>query len=156
LIHDFDLLHWLTGRRIVKSTGFMGKHMLPEYPDFYDVVSLQVLLQNQVVAQLYADWHIPEKSWTWGEGRIFVTGTSGFAELRLSGDPLVGEEAMLLLTTHSEGTMQMKLEEPRTTITDDFLLRIAGMESVVTHDDILLASQATIEAQEQVEFVHAF
>jgi predicted dehydrogenase len=153
LIHDFDLLHWLTGQRIVKSTGFMGKHILPEYPDFYDVVSLQVLLQNQIVAQLYADWHTPDKSWTWGDGRIFVTGTKGFAELRLCGDPLVNQEAMLLLTTHLEGTVQVKLEQPSNTITEDFLLRIAGMASVITHEDILLASQAAINADEQVEFV---
>jgi predicted dehydrogenase len=65
-IHDFDLLRWLSGQEIVESDGFMAKNILPEYPDFYDTANLSVMLDGNILAQLYADWHNPEKSWTWG------------------------------------------------------------------------------------------
>lgn len=154
LIHDFDLLHWLTGEEVAESAGVMSKTILPEYPDFYDVVSLQVMMKNGLTAQLYSDWHTPEKSWTWGDGRIFVTGTEGFAELRLSGDPLVGREPLVLHTTHTKETVRVPLVRPDRNLTEDFLVRIEGHSpAVVTHRDILAASRASIEADESVRIV---
>lgn len=153
LIHDFDLLRWFTGSEIVQTYGFMAKRILPEYPDFYDTASVQVLMDGKVTAQLYADWFTPTKSWTWGDGRIFVTGTDGFAELRLSGDPLVKQEALFLRTTKSEELTAVELEQPPITITQDFLNRIEGKSSLLTTGDILLASKATIQADEQVRLI---
>lgn len=102
LIHDFDLLRWLTGREVAKSEGYMGKNMLPEHPTFYDTAGLQVLMQGGVIAQLYADWHTPRQSWTWGDCRVFISGTKGSAELRLAGDPFVSEQSLYLRVTDEQ------------------------------------------------------
>lgn len=155
LIHDFDLLHWLTGETIAQTAGYMSKHVLPDQLDFYDTALLQVLMRNQVAAHLYADWHTPEKSWTWGDGRIFVTGTKGTVELRLNGDPFVDKEQLVLMTTHSEGATQVPLRQPACTITQDFLNRIDGLKSSIDHKDILAASLAAIEADETVQIVRS-
>ncbi|WP_246067480.1 Gfo/Idh/MocA family protein [Paenibacillus koleovorans] len=152
LIHDFDLLRWLTGCEIVSSVGSISKHHLPERPDFYDTASVQVELEGGLVAQLYADWHTPDKSWTWGDGRIFINGTEGCAELRLSGDPFItADQPLLLQITNREAVTRPTLVQPPVTITRDFLNRIYGCcDVIVTQDDILLAMAATIEADEQV------
>src|SRR5690606_31307008 len=96
MIHDFDLVRWLTGQKLAVSHAVMTKNMLPEYPDFYDTAVLQGVTSESVAVQLYSDWHTPNRSWTWGDCRIFVTGTEGSAELRLEGDPFVGSKESLL------------------------------------------------------------
>lgn len=154
-IHDYDLLRWFTGAGVVASSGHMVKNILPEHPSFYDVAGVQVMMENNVTAQLYADWHTPEMSWTWGDGRIFVAGTKGFAELRLAGDPHVEKQPLLLTVTNEEGPTQVPLEHPSMTITADFLQRIDGKSSMITHNDILVATKDTLDADSAVQLIHS-
>ncbi|MFD3274499.1 Gfo/Idh/MocA family protein [Paenibacillus dendritiformis] len=153
-IHDVDLLRWLTGQEIAAAWGMMGKRMLPEHPGFYDAAALQALTEGGIIAQLYADWHTPDRCWTWGDGRIFVTGTRGTAELRLEGDPLLSaEEGVMLLQTDDAALARLELTAPPWTVTEDFLSRVYGGEHWLTHRDLLAASEATIRADEQAERV---
>ena len=156
-VHDFDLLRWLTGQEPVNVQAQMAKHVLPEYPDFYDAASAQVLMSGGTIAQLYSDWHTPEQSWTWGDCRIFVTGTEGCAELRLSGDPSVNpKEELYFQITRSEPFVKVELDKPERNMMQDFLDRIAGKPSVLTHRDILETSRATVIADEQAMLFNAF
>ncbi|TVY08894.1 Gfo/Idh/MocA family protein [Paenibacillus cremeus] len=149
LIHDFDLLRWLTGKEIAQTSSMMSKTILPEYPEFYDTAAVQVRLEGNVLAQLYTDWHTPEQCWTFGDGRIFVTGTKGSAELRLLGDPAIGREELMFAMTHEEKFHQVDLVEPSISVVEDFLQQIQGKPGLITHQDLLLASRAAIEADEQ-------
>lgn len=154
LIHDFDLLRWLTGQEVSDVNGRMGKQILPEYPEFYDTAAVQVEMDQGTVAQLYADWHAPEKCWTWGDGRIFVTGTKGSAEIRLAGDPAVSaEEELLLMMTHDQALVEVPLRAPLATLTEDFLRRVRGESHDFTHQDLLEATKATLLADEQAKRV---
>lgn len=150
LIHDIDLLRWLTGEEITEIAGVMGKRILPEYPDFYDTAALQVLIGDHILGQLYADWHTPEKSWTWGDGRIFVNGTKGFVELRLEGDPLISHDELLMQVTSEQEWQVVDLEIPSLTITQDFLNRMEGHKGWITHQDIWMATKAAVEADEKM------
>lgn len=151
-IHDFDLLRWLTGSEVGEISGYMAKTILPEYPDFYDVSCLQVRMNNGVLAQLYADWHTPAKSWTWGDCRIFVSGTKGAAELRLEGDPLVDTGELLLKVTDEQEMTRVPLDDmDDSTICGDFLNRIEGKPANITHEDIYKAALATIQADSSVK-----
>lgn len=155
LIHDIDLLRWLTNSEVGHAEGFAVKRILPEYPEFYDAAALQVIMENGTVAQLYADWHTPKRSWTWGDGRIFVAGTRGVAECRLSGDPFaIGDQVrpLLFVTTHTDQPVQVELDTP-TTITADFLRRLEGGDSILTSEDILASVKASIDADEQTRFI---
>lgn len=155
-VHDFDLLRWLTGDEIRGFDGMVTKNMLPEYPTFYDAAAVQVLLKDNTIAQLYADWHTPEASKTYGDGRIFVVGTEGYAELRLSGDPLITDETLMLFVTHEKEYERVELDTLQATISEDFLQRIEGKQAGITHQDILAASIATIEADENAKIYSAF
>ncbi|NHN34907.1 Gfo/Idh/MocA family oxidoreductase [Paenibacillus sp. S3N08] len=153
-VHEFDLLRWLTGKEIVASQGYMLKHILPEHPTFYDSASLQVKMESGIVAQLYLDWYTPEQSWTWGDCRIFITGTKGTAELRLSGDPLVAISPLFLITTYQEGLVSVELDTVPYTLCSDFIDRIEGRSDwVIGHADILAASLAAIQADESVTII---
>jgi len=152
LIHDFDLLRWLTGREIVGVQSRMTKRILPEYPEFWDVADAQVELERGVACQLYADWHTPKSSWTWGDGRIFVVGTEGTAELRLEGEPGVSKADLLITVAGTEGYVHERTEAPSSGIVEDFLTRAIGQsgrsDGGVTHQDILAASEWTLTADE--------
>jgi predicted dehydrogenase len=149
-IHDFDLVRWLTGEEWAESRAVMTKNILPEYPDFYDTAVLQGVTDGGVAVQLYADWHTPDKSWTWGDCRLFVTGTEGSAELRLEGDPLVApRESLFILVQHRAEARRIPCFEPPVRIGADFLARIEGRRSVLTHADIVAASRAAIASDEQ-------
>lgn len=145
LVHDFDLLRWFTGKEIDRIDGYVSKTILSEYPTFYNAVNVHVVLDDGIVAQLYADWHTPNQSWTWGDGRIFVTGTEGMVELRLQGDPFVHEDAVMIQLTNQESAVMVPLLSPPYTITEDFVRRIQGHEAILNHEDILKTTEATIK-----------
>lgn len=146
-VHDFDLLRWLTGREVETTSGYLAKHILPEYPTFYDAAGVQVFIAGGITAQLYADWHTPAGSWTWGDGRIFITGTRGMAEIRLEGDPLLSSDEVALVITDQE-LRSLPLTAPAFSLSQDFLNRVAGEAGLITHDDIYKASEATVMADE--------
>ncbi|SEL74410.1 Predicted dehydrogenase [Paenibacillus sp. cl141a] len=146
-VHDFDLLRWLTGREVETTSGYLAKHILPEYPTFYDAAGVQVFMAGGITAQLYADWHTPAGSWTWGDGRIFITGTRGIAEIRLEGDPLLSSDEVALVITDQE-LRSLPLTAPAISLSQDFLNRVAGEAGLITHDDIYKASEATVMADE--------
>ncbi|MEF3304942.1 Gfo/Idh/MocA family protein [Paenibacillus sp. GYB003] len=155
-IHDFDLLRWLTGQEIESIHSLLAKHTAPEHPTFFDTAGAQVLMRGGTMAQLYTDWHTPDKSWTWGDGRIFVTGTAGCAELRLSGDPsTVANEELYFQITHEEPFVRIVPEAVPVSITADFLGRIEGKPSILTHRDILEASRAAVHADASATLIHA-
>lgn len=154
LVHDFDLVRWLTGKEIQHAQGSMIKNIMPEHPGFYDIVSMEILLEHGISAQLYADWHTPAQSWTWGDGRIFITGTSGFAEIRHSGDPLISSDPLLLVATHEDKLTQITPVQPPMSITADFLQRVNGKSALLTANDILAATKATIDADETLRYIH--
>jgi len=153
-IHDFDLLRWLTGKEVKSITGYMAKNILPEYPSFFDTAGLQVIMEDGLAVQLYADWFTPEKSWTWGDGRIFAVGTKGTIEIRLEGDPLVAKDVLYLQVTSEQELTAIEEGRIPITITEDFLNRVRGENSLLQHEDIIAATEATIRADECAETIY--
>ncbi|TVY05486.1 Gfo/Idh/MocA family oxidoreductase [Paenibacillus cremeus] len=149
LIHDFDLLRWLTGKEVRRINSCMAKNILPEYPQFYDTATAGVLMEGNVLAQLYTDWHTPDTCWAFGDCRIFVSGTKGSAELRLFGDPSVEMEELMFCMTGEDHFHRVELITPAVSVVEDFLLRIQGKPSSISHEDLFSASKAAIEADEQ-------
>ncbi|MFC3802916.1 Gfo/Idh/MocA family protein [Cohnella sp. GCM10012308] len=151
LVHDVDLLRWLTGSEIADVQGYMAKRILPEHAGFYDAATLIARLADGTFAQLYADWHTPARSWTWGDGRIFAVGTKGTAELRLQGDPWGAREPMLLASSDREALHLVPLRQPPVGLYADFVNRLRGGASVLSGEDVLLASMAAVDADERAE-----
>jgi predicted dehydrogenase len=151
LVHDFDLLRWLTGKKVTHLQGYTMKNSLPEYEDFYDTASLSVLLDNKLPVQLYTDWHTPSASWTWGDGRVFITGTKGCAELRLQGDPFIEKQSLFFYGNHQAPIEKIPLQQQQDdNLTADFLNRIQGKTHMITHQSILNATLDTLLADAKV------
>ncbi|MDF2723155.1 MAG: oxidoreductase [Paenibacillus sp.] len=152
MIHDVDVLRWLTGQEIVQTQSVMSKTILPEYPDFYDTASVQAVLADGTTAQVYADWHTPDSSSNDLLGRMMIVGTEGYAEYGYSYDPAAGKERTQLRITRHDGSVKDKSCEAQTgtgTALTDFLARVEGKPAVISHEDIVKVSRATVEADEQ-------
>lgn len=54
----------------------------PNYPDFEDVGQAVLLLDNGVQCFSRVNWFTPDGMQGWGDGRVFITGTKGYIEIR--------------------------------------------------------------------------
>ncbi|GAA3405777.1 Gfo/Idh/MocA family protein [Paenibacillus hodogayensis] len=157
-IHDFDLLRFLTGQELVSLHSRKAKRIMPERAEFYDTASVQAVLEEGIIAQLYTDWHAPRTCWSYGDCRIFIIGTNGSMELRLTGDPLLEEAGneLLLLATSERGLHRAEIRAERMSMARDFVNRLEGGPSLLTNMDIYLASRASVEADEQAVVYNRF
>ncbi|MDF2661013.1 MAG: oxidoreductase [Paenibacillus sp.] len=160
LIHDMDLLRWLTGQEIVLTQSVMSKSILPEYPDFYDAACVQAVMGDGTTAQLYADWHTPANNKDGRYSRIVIAGTEGYAEYGVCYDAAEGKEKTRLRITRGDGPDQggiyLQPDADSSTALSDFLDRVEGKPGSFTHRDIVAASRATIEADEQAVIRNRF
>jgi predicted dehydrogenase len=160
LIHDMDLLRWLTGQEIVLTQSVMSKSILPEYPDFYDSACVQAVMGDGTTAQLYADWHTPANNKDGRYSRIVIAGTEGYAEYGVCYDAAEGKEKTRLRITRGDGPDQggiyLQPDADSSTALSDFLDRVEGKPGSFTHRDIVAASRATIEADEQAVIRNRF
>ncbi len=152
IVHSVDLFNWLTQSEIVDYKGVMVKSILPEKEDFYDCSQYFVKSRNNITGYFRVDWHMTDTHWTWGDLRIFCTGTKGSMEARMLGDPLTKEKKLVLFEEGKE-TRSVELEENTGSVTKDFVDRIQGKEHIIGHKDILLASRNAIDFDKKAETI---
>lgn len=155
MIHDFDLLRWLTGSEIAAVSGYMQIGNWEGYPDFPDDARVLVKMADGSTASLQSDWWTPAAYPCYGKGLIICTGTRGKCIVHTTGDPLFypGHGSFAQLTTAEKEWGILPDPEIKGTLTGDFLDRIAGKPGLLTGEDILRASEAAILADEQVEVI---
>jgi predicted dehydrogenase len=143
-VHSIDTFNWLTGSKITEYSGTMIKSVLAEKPDFYDASQFMVHTDAGVTGYFRVDWHTPDMHWSWGDIRIFCTGSKGQIEVRASGDPITKQKQVILYGIDSE-TQNIEMEDPNCNETVDFINRIKGKKHIITHHDILEATRLSIE-----------
>lgn len=144
LVHSIDIFRWITGSNIVEHSGIVTKSILKDKPDFYDVSQFMVRGSTGISGYFRADWHIPDKYWSWGDIRIFCTGSNGLMEARVVGDPITREKGLILYGMDG-GAQYAEIENPGKTATIDFIDRIEGRKHLITHEDILEATRLSVD-----------
>lgn len=153
LTHSVDLLYWLSGRSpLVQAHTMVTKSILPEKPEFSDLATAHLLTENQISAYLRVDWHIPDNHWNWGDMRIFCIGTTGYAEIRATGDPLTHLTEVIVFSP-TKGTVSLPLPPFQESAVSDFLKRIAGQECCITQEDVAFTCRTCIELDEQARMI---
>lgn len=150
LIHDFDLLRWLTGCEVAECMGYVKKGEHKNYPDFYDSVQLTVRMDNDVTATLESDWWIPDLYRNYGDGRIFCAGTEGRVEVRTVEDLTDPNRKPVTIFMDNDGSCTTCDEASiPTSITEDFINRIEGKgDPIITHTDIMKCTYETLIADQ--------
>jgi predicted dehydrogenase len=82
--HQIDQFLMLTGSSDAEIThaavGHFGRATQPDFQDFGEVALKSKT--NLARAYVRVDWFTPDGLPTWGDGRLFITGTEGYIELR--------------------------------------------------------------------------
>ena len=152
LIHDVDLLRWFTGSEVASCYGYIKKTGYPQYDTFYDSVNVLIKMENGVVANLEADWWMPDSYFTYGDGRIFCVGTKGRVEIRTTGDGETKGKPYGLWIRDKEGYERCEEVSVPITLTQDFINRIEGKgKAIISNHDVLMSSRAIIEIDESLE-----
>ncbi len=152
--HNFDQFLYFTGSKtaeIVSSQVANFHHpQYPELEDFGDVV----VRGDGGVGYIRVDWFTPDGLGVWGDGRLFITGTEGYIELRkyidIAGRP--GGEHLFLVD--NQGTQYIDCKAvplpyaPQ--LTEDIINRT---ETAMTQEHSFLAMELAIKAENQAERV---
>jgi predicted dehydrogenase len=147
--HNFDqFLHFTgsTSAEIVSAQVANFHHPLyPELEDFGDVV----VRGDGGVGYIRVDWFTPDGLGVWGDGRLFITGTDGYIELRkyidIAGRP--GGEHLFLVD--QQGTQYINCQDmplpyaPQ--LIDDILNRT---ETAMTQAHAFLAMELAVKAEQ--------
>lgn len=123
-------------------------HRMPtffRYPDFYDNAAVSTIMDDGITASLKADWHMPEAFNLWADGRIFVTGSKGRAEIRSAGDNFGEEGYFLALTTGDRKTEKIKVENVPVSLSGDFINQIENKSYFLKAEDIFKCNEDVLK-----------
>ena len=153
IVHSIDAFNWITGSKIVEYSGIVTKSILKEKPDFYDISRFMVLGSTGISGYFRTDWHIPDKYWSWGDIRIFCTGSNGLVEARVVGDPITKEKGVILYDMDKE-IKYAEVVNSGKTATIDFIDRIEGRKHLITHEDILETTKLSIDFDQSAKITN--
>ena len=150
--HNFDqFLHFTgsTSAEIVSSQIANFHH--PEHPELEDFGDV-IVRGNGGVGYIRVDWFTPDGLGVWGDGRLFITGTDGYIELRkyidLAGRP--GGEHLFLV--NQQGTEYIDCQDVplpyASQLSEDIINRT---ETAMTQAHAFLAMELAIKAENQAD-----
>jgi predicted dehydrogenase len=145
MIHDVDILRWFTNGEVTGFNGMLVKNGYNEYPEFYDCARVSLIADGHITADLKADWFMPNAFDLWGDGRIFVTGTKGRAEVRSAGDVIGKAGPFLMLATNTSKAERCDILKVQTSLSEDFLNQINGKPYRLTAQDIYQCNSDVIK-----------
>jgi predicted dehydrogenase len=152
MIHDFDLIRWFTGSEVKKASGYIRKGDREGYPQLCDDAKVLTVMENGVTSSMSADWWTPDAYATFGKGHIVCTGTGGKAEAFSTGEPAInGEPGVVLLSTAAEPQKIIPCRVPGRCLMEDFIALERGEKSIISQNDVLAATKASLKADENCE-----
>jgi len=81
--HQFEqFLHYTGSTDAIVTHAAVGNYANPDKPEFEDFGEASLLGNTGATDYVRVDWFTPDGLGSWGDGRCFVLGTSGYIELR--------------------------------------------------------------------------
>lgn len=137
-IHAIDQVLWLTGLRCHEVYAKKSTYGNRDHGDLEMSTITLMVLENDVIANVTADYARPQNAVTHGDDRIRITGTEGVLEVR--------DEKVWLINKHNEGIVPIETINPEP-VFDGFLRVISGSSDPVYRDcDGLNAARICIAA----------
>ena len=134
------------------SSARVGNYTYPQYPEFEDFGDAALIGDNGATNYFRVDWHNPDGLRAWGDGRVFIIGTSGYIELRKNIN--VGtEQTRGNHLFYVDGAKEQYIDTNGTTGYPFFgqmiLDCLNGTETAMTQSHILKAAELCIRVQAQ-------
>jgi predicted dehydrogenase len=146
--HNFDqFLHFTSSTSAEVLSAQIANFHHPEHPELEDFGDV-IVRGNGGLGYIRVDWFTPDGLGVWGDGRLFITGSKGYLELRkyidLAGKP--GGEHLFLVDQKDTTYIDCK-NEPlpyASRLIDDILNRT---ETSMTQAHSFLAMELAIKAE---------
>lgn len=147
--HQIDqFLHFTRSSTAEVVGATVANRHQPGYPAFRDVGDVS-LRSDRAAGFVRVDWLTPAGLGTWGDGRLFLTGTEGYIELRKIIDITGRSGGDHLFVVDGKGARYLDCQqEPlpfAAQLLDDLRSRA---ETAVTQEHVFLTSELALRAQE--------
>lgn len=150
--HQIDQFLWLTGSTkgdVVAATVANFNH--PDHPDFQDFGDM-MLASDTAQGYVRVDWFTPQGLPTWGDGRLVITGTEGYIELRKYIDIEGRPGADHLFVADQNGTEYIDCSDVELTFFKDVARDVVDRtNTAVPQDHTFEVSRLGILAQEKAK-----
>jgi predicted dehydrogenase len=148
--HQIDQFLWLTGSAkgdVVAATVANFNH--PDHPDFQDFGDM-MLTSDTAQGYVRVDWFTPQGLPTWGDGRLVITGTEGYIELRKYIDIEGRPGADHLFVADQNGTEYVDCSDVELTFFSDVLADVVNRtNTAIPQDHTFEVSRLSVLAQEK-------
>ena len=152
--HQVDQFLFFTGStqaEIVASQVANFHH--PQYPDMEDYGDL-LLRSPQGAGYIRVDWFTPDGLSTWGDVRLFITGTDGYIELRKNVDITGREGDNHLFLVDQKGMQYIQCNDVALPFGAQFINDIRDRtETSMSQAHAFLASELALKAQAQAAVI---
>lgn len=147
--HHLELFLELVGDRPLSIDWAQQDNVaMPERTNFSDVATVVASAPN-FTGTIRVDWHSPESLGTWGDGRVFIQGTTGYVEVRraidIAGDPGVNH----VLWVDDDGIHREQLDEAELSFAAAYLNDLGnGTDNAIPIDRWRRTSELALDASE--------
>jgi predicted dehydrogenase len=146
--HQIDQFLFFTGSESAEITSAYAANVAhPQYPELEDVGDLS-LHSERASGYIRVDWLTPQGMPTWGDVRLFLTGTDGMIELRKNVDLAGRPEANHLFLVDKTGVHYLDCQDVPLPFGRQLIQDIhEGTETAVGQAHCFLVSELALQAQ---------
>jgi predicted dehydrogenase len=152
--HQVDQFLYYTGSNraeVVESQIANVRH--PDHPRFQDFGDM-VLRGNRGLGYVRLDWFTPDGLGTWGDGRLFILGTSGYIEVRKYTNVAVSKQGNNLFLVDNKLARYIDCNQMPLPFGPDFVADIVNRtHNAQDQEQCLLAAELVIKAQKNAKVV---
>jgi predicted dehydrogenase len=152
--HQVDQFLYFTGSTeadVVESQIANVRH--PDRPKFQDFGDM-VLRGDRGFGYVRLDWFTPDGLGTWGDGRLFILGTTGYMEVRKYTNVAVSHQGNNLFVVDGKQARYIDCNAMPLPFGPQFVSDIVNRtHTAQNQDEALLAAELVIKAQKQAKFV---
>ena len=143
-IHAIDWMLWIADRKCLAVSGYQSRTANRGYGEMeVNAVSL-MQLEDDIIADVHADFLRPAGAKTHGDDRLRIVGTEGILEVR--------DEQVYLLDADHDGTEPIVLTPPPRTLFEDFVHTIrGGSGGLITPESSLYSTYVALKCREAAD-----
>jgi predicted dehydrogenase len=153
--HQIDqFLHFTRSEHAEIVGATVSNRQQPEHPAFRDVGDLS-LRSDRAAGFIRVDWLTPAGLGTWGDGRLFLTGTEGYIEIRKVIDITGRAGGDHLFLIDSKGIRYLDCQGEGLPFAAELLGDLRSRTEVaVTQEHVFVTSELALHAQALADAAH--
>ena len=155
--HQFEqFLTYASAKSARISNSRIANYNNHAHPEFFDFGDCSLIADNGVTGYARLDWFTPNALSTFGDGRVFITGTEGTIEIRKYLDVGISPDSDIVYLVNKDGEqrIQAKGKTGFPFFADMIHDCINGSDTAMSQEHILESMRLAVEAHEKAEVIN--